>query len=86
MALPKKSVRCIGLGRNGMSDLQILLHDEAQKRVAEIAQQTAYKPGAPNKEWAEKLFARYALGDDVPEIAIHFAERALGRARPGRHV
>lgn len=62
--------------------------DEAQKRVAEIARQTGIKPGTPNKEWAEKIFARWAAGDEVADIVIDFAERALGRTRPerGRHV
>lgn len=61
--------------------------DEAAKRVAEIAQTTGYQPAARNpKEWAEKIFTRYADGEDVPEISINFAERSLERARPERRV
>lgn len=58
--------------------------EEAAKRVAEISQQTGFQPAAPNIEWAEKIFARWAAGDEVLDIAIDFAERTLKRSRPER--
>lgn len=59
-----------------------LSREEAAKRVAELARKL--QTGAPNKDWAEKIFTRYADGEDVPEISIDFASRALGRSRPER--